>query len=145
MKNRRLLLIIILLSSFLLSGCICRKIDLLSNYKLFGKVFDLENNNPIEGALVFFIDKGFDEHRKILNEPVKICESKFNGEVSCSYEYFWGWTEGMFKKKPTKEFVIKNEKEGYISKNLIFNANRIKRIENTYQVSIGDIGLEKER
>jgi len=143
MKSTLRLFIIIFCVLSSAYGCFYKKVDSLSLFKINGKIIDSKNRDPIEGASILFVDVGFDEHKKESGEPIKICESSNKGDVICSFEYFWGRTEGMFVGKPSKKFFIKVEKNTYHSKKVLFDANSIRRINGEYQVFLGEVLLEK--
>jgi hypothetical protein len=133
---------LILLNAFIMISCVHRMADYSSAFRVSGEVLDKETLSPIEGVCVFFIDIGFSENTN--KEPIKICKSSNNGQISCKYSHFWGRKEGFFIKKPTKEFSIMLSKNNYIDKIINYKANQIKRINNNYIVDMDKIYMVKK-
>lgn len=139
----KLLIISCILANIFIVGCIYN-VDYLTYFNITGRVLEKDSQFLIEGASIYFIDRGFDERREHTVDPVKICESSNNGKVNCTFEYFWGRRESWYKKKATKRFEIRISRDGYHNIILLFNGNNLESIEDVYQVKMGDVYLEKK-
>lgn len=133
-----------LLIILIVAGCIYRKVDYLSHYRFTGRVFDGGTEVPINGASVFFIDRGLDEYMKTIDKPIKVCESNSEGEIEATFEYFWGTTKGAFRKKPTGDFIVQIIKDGYAPKTLLRNVYELEKEDRDSKVELGNIYLDKK-
>jgi len=139
---KKLVLISLLIAIYLI-GCVT-KVDCLSEFKVSGNIISKKTSLPMEGAKVYFIDKGFDNHRSKIENSREIGETDASGTINDNFEYFWGYDSSMFHKEPLMTFEILVLKQGFKEKRFFFKTKELERSGNSILIPLGVIHLESE-
>ena len=134
-------ILIPLIASFSI-GCVA-KVDCLSEFKVSGSIFNQESATPLEGAKVYFIDKGFDTYRSKVENSMVIGKSDSHGAINTKFEYFWGYNKSWFHREPSMSFEILVTKQGYKERRLFFKASELERFGDYFQIPLGVLQFER--
>ena len=117
--------------------------DYLSQFTVKGNVVNSSSSAPLEDVEVNFVDTGLDYKRSKLKPSyrIKIGRSNNEGKIEINFNYFWGFTEGFFSKKPKGDFQLELIKENYMIKTLDYNRADLKRENDRYIINIGTVTL----
>ena len=118
--NLTIFLLMILLT--LSVGCMLRHVDSITQFLITGEVLDKNTNKPIDKVKVVFIDTGFDSVRSKQLIPKKIGESDNDGQITLTFDYWWGVDEGLFKEKAQRTFDIVLSRDRYREERFNFRA-----------------------
>lgn len=136
MRLREILLLLTILTQ---CGCMIKHLDLMSEFLIQGDVFDKATDKPLDNVKVIFIDTGFDSKRSWQRIPKEIGKSDNLGRIDLTFNYWWGYEQGLFKSKTKETFDIEVFIEKYKSEKFSFKASDLVRTNGKVQVPLGRI------
>jgi hypothetical protein len=136
---------LVLLAAFTLSGCPVSHVHTLSRLIVTGRVFDQHTNHPLANVKVKFTDTGYDAVRPIQTLTWEIGESDSAGNVTITFDFWWGTEGGAMTARTKKTFAIELSKEHYSNERVPFDAADLSGEGNELQVNLGNVYLHAER
>ena len=126
-----------------LIGCV-QKVDLLSEFTISGRIYEKGPLLPLTGAMVYFVDRGFDSYRSKIENAKEIGWTDSLGTINQKFEYFWGYDRSWFHKEPPMTFEILVIKDGFMETMVFFKVSDLNVSGETALVPLGDIFLKRK-
>ena len=128
-----------------LSACSYRVVDVISRFKIEGVVLE-QNNNPLSGVTLYFVDNGLDQWRRNLGEALLIGRTDGEGKLSKGFSYSWGYrTRKDSQPDVPGTFYLLLELDGYEFVREEFNIKALPRLEDHEVLVEFSIVMAKEK
>ena len=129
-----------MLMTLLLFGCSAH-VDNLSKFRIQGEVIAQESGVPVQGAVLFFTDTGFDYVRYKNMSAQRVGQSDSGGKLSLKLDYFWGENESIFTGSSPQTFILSLEHPAYQPMKIPLRATDFPATSNEIQVNLGIVKL----
>jgi hypothetical protein len=129
-----------MLTAVLLFGC-STHVDNLTRFHIKGEVIAQESGAPVQRAVLFFTDTGFDYVRSKNVSARQVGQSDESGKLNLRFDYLWGVNESLFANKPPQTFILSLEHPAYQSLKIPLRAADLPATDNEVQVNLGVIKL----
>lgn len=129
-----------MLMTLLLFGC-STHVDNLSKFHIEGEVIAQESGVPVQGAVLFFTDTGFDYVRSKNMSAQRVGRSDSSGKLSLKFDYLWGENKSIFTRSSPQTFILSLEHPTYQPVNIPLRATDFPIASNEIQINLGIVKL----
>ena len=129
-----------ILTSLLLFGCTAH-IDKVTKFRVEGTVIEQGSRMPVQGAVLFFTDTGFDYVRSKNISVQQVGQSDSSGALNLKFDYWWGVNKSFFTGNPPQTFILSLEHPAHQSLKIPLRAADLPGTGNEVHINLGIVKL----